>query len=43
LRHFAAIENGDAMAFWDTLGGGQDGVDLNNWRFLLATFSWLVL
>jgi len=38
LRHFAAIENGNAMAFWDTLGGGQDGVDFNHWRSLVATF-----
>jgi len=38
LRHFAAIEEGDVAAFQATLGGGQDGVDANHWRYLTATF-----
>ena len=44
LRHFAAIEAGDAPAFIDTLGGGQDGVSLNHWRSLVFRFfpQWFV-
>ena len=44
LRHFAAIEDGDAEAFWDTLGGGQDGVSFNYWRWLVFTYfpEWFI-
>ena len=44
LRHFTAIENGDALAFWDTLGGGQDGVSHNYWRSLVFRFfpQWFI-
>jgi len=44
LRHFAAIEAGDALAFWDTLGGGQDGVSHNYWRSLVFRYfpQWFI-
>jgi len=43
-RHFGAIEDGDAEAFQDTLGGGQDGVSLNYQRGLVFRYfpQWML-